>query len=179
MLRHTRRLALFVLVAGLPTLMGAAGCRRGGPDGEQGSLSIPPPDNVRIVSRKIVERAPERLHWKWSVIGERNWTRPQASGGQISLDTTYPLNDPLHAGGCNIWECDLTAEQANGAIHWGAILHGSNGMTVKDEGSVPSTGGGPESIVRIEIDQDTVERLPADLELAAIGDRTLRLRIER
>jgi len=178
MLRHTRRLALSLVAAGIPALICAAGCRRGGPAGEQGSLSIPPPDNVRIVSRKI-EQTPERLHWKWSVIGERNWTRPRAARGQLSLDTTYPLNDPLHSGGCNIWECDLTAERAGGAIRWEAVLHGSNGMTVKDEGTVPSPGGGPESVVRIEIDQDTVERLPADLGLADIGNTALHLGIER
>jgi hypothetical protein len=132
------------------------------------------------VSRKI-EQTPDRLHWKWSVIGERNWTEARAADGQLSLAKTYPLNSTVRRGGCNIWECDLTAERGPAAnmIRWTAILHGSVGTTVRDEGTVRDTGGGPVSAVRVELDRDTVERLSADLLLAHVGETAIRLRIER
>jgi hypothetical protein len=156
------------------------GCRGGDPAGGKGTLAIPPRDSVRIVSRKI-EQTPDRLHYKWSVIGERNWIEARAAAGQLSLAKTYPLNTTSQRGGCNIWECDLTAERdaAAATVRWTTLLHGSIGTTVRDAGTAPDAGGGPTSVVRVDLDRDTVERLSADLTLAHVGDTPIRLRIER
>ena len=91
-----------------------------------------------IVSRKI-EQTPDRMHWKWSVIGERNWSRATASAGRLTLAQTYPLNTPTRSDGTNIWECDLTAERSGASeIRWTTVLHGIDGTTVQDQGVVPS-----------------------------------------
>jgi hypothetical protein len=161
-------------------LLVSIGCHPGAATGEQGSLASPPQGNVRIVTRKI-EQTTDKVHWKWSLIGERNWTDARAAGGQMSLEKTYPLNSTSQRGGCNVWECDLTAERgaAPGSVHWTAVLHGSVGTTVRDEGTVPDPGGGPTALVRIEMDHDTVERLPTDLTLADVGGTWIHLRIDR
>jgi hypothetical protein len=108
------------------TALLATGCRRA--PRKQGSLSIPTEGNVRIVSTKV-EQTPNRLHWKWSVIGERNWREAKVSGLAASLNKTYSLNDATERGGCNIWETDFTVADGR----WTLILHGSDGTTAKDE----------------------------------------------
>ena len=92
-----------------------------------GRLAIPEKDQVRIVARTVEESA-KKIHWKWSVIGERNWTEASvndnAGGATLSLNKTYPLNTPLRRGGCNIWECDLTGELSGDSVRWEAVFHG-------------------------------------------------------
>ena len=69
------------------------------------TLSIPPEGFVRLVSRQIqdtpnggetgnkTQRPLEMLHYKWSVIGERNWQNPKADKNGFVLGDVYPLND--------------------------------------------------------------------------------------
>ncbi|MES2459514.1 MAG: hypothetical protein V4671_02965, partial [Armatimonadota bacterium] len=93
------RTGIFLLVfVFVPTVLLATGCRKA--PRKQGSLSIPTEGNVRIVSREV-ENTASRRHWKWSVIGERNWRTADVSGTTASLTSTYPLNDATERGGCN------------------------------------------------------------------------------
>lgn len=176
---HRPLLLLIALLAGM------TGCRlKSGPTAE-GPLSIPPQSHVRIVSRRITQ-TPEKLHWKWSLIGERNWTEARASETEMALSKTYALNDPLTSGGCNIWECDLIAERTTGkgakpSLRWRTILHGSDGTTREGKGTLPiggnEAGVSLSAAVRILVDKDALQRLPAETVLARVADREVTLRV--
>lgn len=154
------------------TALLATGCRRA--PRKQGSLSIPTEGNVRIVSTKV-EQTPNRLHWKWSVIGERNWREAKVSGLAASLNKTYSLNDATERGGCNIWETDFTVADGR----WTLILHGSDGTTAKDEGMLAEGGADVSKAVEINQQEDRLTSLPADLTLATVDGKPLTLHIER
>jgi hypothetical protein len=148
------------------------GCRKA--PRKQGSLSIPTEGNVRIVSREI-ENTSGRRHWKWSVIGERNWRKAEVAGMAASLSGTYPLNDTTERGGCNIWEMDLTAADGQ----WTLVLHGSDGTTAKAEGELAAGSTDLSQAVEIRQDDDRLISLPADLTLAAVEGKPVTLHIER
>ena len=155
--------------------------------GEQSTLSIPPKDFVRLVSRQIqdtpivgetgdkTQSAPEMLHYKWSVIGERNWQNPKADKGGFVLGDVYPLNDTRKRGGCNIWECDLSAQATGNAVAWHLIVHGSNGQTAIADGTTP--GVDIKTALRVVQTRDEAVALPADVLLAKIGEQEVRLKV--
>lgn len=158
------------------------GCMpRNATEGGVGPLSIPAAGETRIVSRQIGDKTADTLHWKWSLIAGSNWTKATADNGKLSLTQPYPLNDPDHIHGTNVWECDLTAERTKDApntVHWNATLHGSNGSTAKADGTTPLNGD-IESTIRVLVDQDTIQKLPADISLAKIADKDLTLSLTR
>ena len=163
----------FVLLILLVTLVAvlAVGCRKA--PRRDGLLSIPTDGNVRIVSREV-ENAAGRLHWKWSIIGERNWRKANVTGTAAALTGTYPLNDTTERGGCNIWEGDLDVTDGR----WTFTLHGSDGTTAKDGGTL-AAGADPAQAVRIQQEDDKLTSLPAELTLANIDGKPLTFRIER
>lgn len=140
------------------------------------ALGVPPEGNVRVVTTKIAATS-DTLHYKWSLIGATNWRKAAASGAELSLSDTYPLNSATERGGCNVYEADLTADRATGK--WRAILHGSDGTTVQSEGTLP-TGKSATDATRITQDTPSVAvRLPADLTLALVDGTPLRVHIAR
>ena len=169
MLRYSIFLLVFTFAS---TALLATGCRKA--PRKQGSLSIPTDGNVRIVSTKV-EETPSGLHWKWSVIGERNWREAKVSGLAASLTKTYTLNDTTERDGCNIWETDFTV--AGGK--WTLILHGSDGTTAKDEGVLADGSADVSKAVEIRQQDDRLTSLPADLTLATVDSKPLTLHIER
>jgi hypothetical protein len=150
----------------------AAGCQKA--PRKLGSLSMPTEGNVRIVSREI-ENTPTRLHWKWSIIGERNWRKAMVTDTAATLSDTYPLNDTTVRGGCNIWETDLTV--ADG--HWSYVLHGSDGKTAKSEGTLSAGSTDLSKAVTIREDGDRLTSLTANLVLATVDGKSMTFRIER
>ncbi|MBC8102509.1 MAG: hypothetical protein H7Z41_07955 [Cytophagales bacterium] len=156
-----------------PMALLAIGC--GKAPRKQGALAIPTSGNVRVVSRKVAQ-TPSRLQWKWSVIGERNWRSAQVKDATASLTKTYPLNDATQSGGCNIWECDLTAERGQ----WTLTLHGSDGTTATGTGALPANAGAdPRKAVQIREEADRLTSLPADLTLATVDGKTVAFHIDR
>jgi hypothetical protein len=164
-------ICLFLLLF-LPMVLLSVGCRKA--PRKQGALSIPTNGNVRIVSREI-ENTASRRHWKWSVIGERNWRKAEVSGTAASLTSTYPLNDTTERGGCNIWETDLTVADGR----WTLVLHGSDGTTAQAEGMLSVKGSDLSQTVEIRQEDDRLISLPADLALATVDGKPVTLRIER
>ncbi len=169
MLRCSILLLIFTFAS---TALLATGCRKA--PRKQGSLSIPTGGNVRIVSTKV-EETQGGVHWKWSVIGERNWREAKVSGLAASLSKTYPLNDATERGGCNIWETDLSVDDGK----WTLILHGSDGTTSKDEGTLAAGSADISRAVVISQQDDRLTSLPADLTLATVDGKPLTLHIER
>jgi len=178
------RLALpFVCVALFGSLSVLAGCKSpdAGARGE-GALAVPPSGSIRLVSTGL-EQSAARAHWKWTIIGDRNWREATAESGEraatMALVQTYPLNSVTDRGGCNTWECDLlvtrTSEKADSAAYV-VTLHGSNGFTATAKGTIVTESGGD---LPIEIAQksDTLARMPADVALATVGKTPITLRI--
>jgi hypothetical protein len=155
-----------------PTVLLVAGCRKA--PRKQGALSMPTEGNVRIVSREI-ENTPARRHWKWSIIGERNWRKADIQGSAATLTSTYPLNDPTERGGCNIWETDLTVAEGR----WTLVLHGSDGTTAESEGKLPADSTNLSDVLKIRQEDDRLTSLPADITLATVNNEPVTLRIER
>ena len=172
-MRHAKEHPVLVPLILLLTLASglAMGCRKA--PRRDGLLSIPTDGNVRIVSREV-ENASGHLHWKWSVIGERNWRKAAVAGTVASLTGTYALNDATERGGCNIWEGDLDVAEGR----WTFTLHGSDGTTAKDSGTLAASTDLAQA-VRIQQEDDKLTSLPADLTLAAIDGKPLTLHIER
>jgi len=186
-LLRPRHRSLPPLAAAAATAIAAlltSGCvRQEGAGTSVSPLSIPPEGRVRVLARRITHQ-PDRVHWKWSLIGERNWRGATASGTDLALAQTYPLNSTTERGGCNIWEADLSVRRtAEGALRWDAVLHGINGVTARSGGTLDPKGNGgatsPDSALRVRQDSDAVVRLPADLTVATLDGKPVTLRVAR
>ena len=165
--------------------------------GEGGALSMPADGFVRILSRQIEDRPGATpaftlpsdaqktdkpspvLHYKWSLIGERNWQNPKADKTGFTLGDVYPLNSTTRRGGCNVWECDLAAQsfvpgnqqKSTTAIAWKLTIHGSNGQTATADGiAYQNTTQTVEDAVHVSQTRDEPVRLPVDLVLATVTD---------
>lgn len=110
-----------------------------------------------------LEDTETRKHWKWTVLGDRNWTEASVTGATAALTGTYGMSAAGKSGGCPTWECDFSAAQgAGGAWRWKVVVHGSNGKT--------ATGSGTTRSVRIVGVSDTETGLPASLRLAELAE---------
>jgi|GEM_PF-1107128 len=172
--------AALSLAASFALLLG--GCRGRDAEGGGRSLGIPAPRKVRVIARRVAQ-TPDVVHWKWSLIGERNWRKPEAQEMGLSLSDTYPLNSTSERGGCNIWEVDVTVRRDGGAasapVRWEAVLHGSNGDTARSGGTLDAgkSSGSLANTLHIRQDRDAVVRLPANLTLATLDGRPVTLRV--
>lgn len=171
-----RRLAFSatVLAAALSMFLGGCPSPYGGDT--NAALGVPTPGNVRIVTTKI-EATPERLHYKWSLIGSVNWRKATANGGDFTLSDTYPVNSTTERGGCNVYETDLTVETATGK--WKVILHGSDGTTVKSDGNLPAGKSAKDSVMIRQDAPSTAMGLPANLTVATVAGTDIRLQVAR
>ncbi|GAB4463528.1 MAG: hypothetical protein OHK0029_32340 [Armatimonadaceae bacterium] len=144
----------------------ATGCRSASSSTSSANrLSIPPRDHVRLLVREVPDPAAEK-HWKWSVIGERNWTVAEVDTQNpeqvvVRLKETFPINRTDKKSGCNIWECDLTVKE--GQINY--RIHGIDGTTATAD--APVSGEKPE-ILRVAQTKDATVRLPAEVTLAEV-----------
>jgi hypothetical protein len=140
---------------------------------------LPPSGSIRIVVSEVPSKT-GGIHRKWTFIGERNWSEATATANELRLSKTSPLNDPAKKSGCNIWECDLIVDpkpDAPNTLTWKTRIHGIDGTTKESSSNTASPDG--LKAVRIMVDKDTVARLPANLTLAQIGDKTVTLSIEK
>lgn len=176
---YCRFLRASFAVAGALLLCFGAGCpspqlQTGG----RGSLSIPQSGSVRIVATEIQSTDTTR-QFKWTIIGERNWTRAEAKNGVLSLGATYPLNTVGRRDGTNIWEADVMAKVQGDSVAWETRLHGIHGVTVKEAGQASLGGRAFADVFQVRQSQGVVPSLPADLALVRIGERDLRLKIDQ
>jgi hypothetical protein len=68
--------------------------------------ALPPPGKVRIVAEKVREDA-TTVHWKWTVVGDRNWAEQTGAMDLAELKGAYPLDAANRAGGTNAYECEF------------------------------------------------------------------------
>ena len=112
----SRRVSMvaFVFIA-IAAAVGGCGCR---PDGGQAQKGVertydqpipdaPPAGHVRIVGERVREDA-GAVHWKWTIVGDRNWTTVGSDGGNaMVLSDAYPLDATDRFGGTNAFTCEL------------------------------------------------------------------------
>lgn len=155
----------------LPLLLIAplTGCGRR-PAAQTGRYGLPASGAVRLVATRIAE-TPAKVHWKWSLLGSRNWETPAVAGTEASLSGGYALNAVGKQGGCHVWELDLEGSQKDGTWSWRITVHGSNGKTARSEGTARR--------LKIHASTDSETGLPSDLLLAEIDDSPVRWRIPK
>ena len=116
------RCACVVLAVTFPPMLG---CSRSTPPAAASGITraydkpipeAPSAGKVRLVSQKLQEDA-KTVHWKWTIVGDRNWTGISGSDNGVELTGAYPLNATDRGGGTNAFECELvlsTVGSANG-----------------------------------------------------------------
>lgn len=116
----------------LPIIVGVSlGCTsRKGP-GEARS-AMPSDGKVRVLFTRVKETA-DFTHYKWSFVGDRNWSEPACNGATFTVRNSSKLNSPTSRGGCFTWEVDIQSKRAASTDAWTSKgeIRGSNGRTAK------------------------------------------------
>jgi len=116
----------------LPIIMGVSlGCTaRKAPGEARGAM--PSDGKVRVLFTRVKETS-EITHYKWSFIGDRNWSEPVCSGARFTLSNSSKLNSVASRGGCFTWEVDVHSKRTNTTGEWTSSgeIRGSNGKTAK------------------------------------------------
>ena len=158
-----------------------AGCSRGG--SAAGKAGLPASGQVKVVATKIREDA-DHFSWLWTIVGERNWTQPTASSGEMRLSGSHPLNSREKSGGTHIWEARVTVEPSKAGSRSSYVmqvhLRGTNANVASSGMSIElGSGATVASVARaIQADSTTVS-LPATLTLATVARREIKLKIDR
>lgn len=116
----------------LPIIMGVSlGCTaRKNPGEARGAM--PSDGKVRVLFTRVKETS-DLTHYKWSFVGDRNWSEPVCSGATFTVSNSSKLNSPTSRGGCFTWEVDIQSKRAPSTDAWTATgeIRGSNGKTAK------------------------------------------------
>ncbi len=149
----------------------------------QGSrIGVPGKGSVRVLSRTI-KNDPTTVKWLWTIVGDRNWTTASRDGDTFRLSKSYPLNSLSRSGGTHVWEFTVTARSSVPASNIESArlemkLRGSNSTVVQMEGLIDTRGSKLNDYVKAEKTGDDVVHVPAEIRMAAIGDRKVILEIE-
>lgn len=116
----------------LPIIMGVSlGCTaRKNPGEARGAM--PSDGKVRVLFTRVKETN-DITHYKWSFVGDRNWSEPVCSGATFTVSNSSKLNSPTSRGGCFTWEVDIQSKRAPSTDAWTSTgeIRGSNGKTAK------------------------------------------------
>lgn len=159
-------------------LLALAGCRSAPPEAG-GNMGFPSAGNIRILVKKVKEDA-RTVHWKWSFVGERNWTRFENSAQYATVTGSYPLNSPEHVGGTNVFEFDLIAQRVAGSeteLRMEAILHASTAAGSRSAETLEMQKAPLNALVTIHQTREEILQLPAEMHLASVGKRKIVLKI--
>lgn len=173
------KLRRLVAAASLPVLLTACSSRTSRP-AEIGSrrYSMPAPGEVRLLYRKSVDQYGVVLH-TWTILGERNWTKPSIAGSTVALGGAYPLNSTVSSGGTHVWECTLRVPASGSAMMPAQIgLRGSHAGGVSAVLEAPR-GGSPSDEAQPLVTTDLTLRLPGRVALARVFGQQIVLKIER
>lgn len=188
----------FVVVPTL--LLGLGGCRPSATSPTASGITrtyaksvpaAPSAGQVRIVPQRIQEDE-KLVHWRWTIVGDRNWTLMQQENTDISLGGSYPLDATDRSGGTNAYEVDLkiTAEESpdgrttlnysQSISSIGVKLSGTIHGTVDSGGGTSGAGTlhqelrkiGANSAARSLLSDDQTVPLPVDQALIQIEAET-------
>ncbi len=106
-------------LAAIAALLPLAGCAdqhaaepNGGGAGIKRTYDRPvpaaPPDGSVTISAEKVEESARTAHWRWTILGDRNWKGLKRDGDALILSSSSPLNTPNGAAGTNAFLLDVT-----------------------------------------------------------------------
>jgi hypothetical protein len=101
--------------------------------GKQESRSAMPSDGkIRVLFTRVEEQS-DVTHYKWSFVGDRNWSDPSCDASSFSIAKSSKLNATNSRGACFTWEIDIKSQRTTPAGTWKSKgeVRGSNGRTAK------------------------------------------------
>lgn len=121
-----------VVMVVLPVIAGLTlGCTaRKGPSEARGAM--PSDGKIRVLFTRVKETS-DKTHYKWSFVGDRNWSEPLCSDASFTVSKSTKLNTPASRGGCFTWEVDVESKRETPTGSWLSTgeIRGSNGRTAK------------------------------------------------
>lgn len=93
---------------------------------------MPSEGKVRVLFTRVKETT-DFTHYKWSFVGDRNWSEPACNGATFTVSNSSKLNSPTSRGGCFAWEVDIQSKRGPSSATWTSSgeIRGSNGKTAK------------------------------------------------
>ena len=116
----------------LPVILGlSVGCTPRRSPGESRS-AMPTSGKLRILFTRVKEQS-DFTHYKWSFVGDRNWSDPLCNGATFKVEKSSKLNAPSSRGGCFTWEIDVQSRRTPSSNVWTSKgeIRGSNGKTAQ------------------------------------------------
>lgn len=116
----------------LPVILGlSVGCTPRRSQGESRS-SMPTDGKIRVLFTRVKEQS-DFTHYKWSFVGDRNWSDPTCNGAAFQVEQSSKLNVPGTRGGCFTWEIDVQSRRTASGNVWSSKgeIRGSNGKTAQ------------------------------------------------
>ena len=94
--------------------------------------AMPSDGNIRILFTRVKEQS-DLVHYKWSFVGDRNWSDPSCDRSSFRVEKSSKLNATSSRGACFTWEIDIQSRRTNAAGPWTSKgeIRGSNGRTAK------------------------------------------------
>ena len=93
---------------------------------------MPSDGNIRILFTRVKEQS-DLVHYKWSFVGDRNWSDPSCDSSSFRVEKSSKLNATSSRGACFTWEIDIQSRRMTAAGQWTSKgeIRGSNGRTAK------------------------------------------------
>jgi hypothetical protein len=160
------------------SLLALTGCRSAPPE-SGGKMGFPSAGNICLLVKKVKESA-DTVHWKWSFVGERNWTRFENSAQNATVSGSYPLNSVERVGGTNVFEFDLIVERVEGSetgLRVQTVLHATTAAGVLSSEMLELQKAPLNALVTIHQTKEEALALPAEMHLATVGSRRIVLKI--
>lgn len=153
------------------------GCRTGPP--ARANSVMPPQGSVKIFPKKVSE-GPKKVQWMWTILGDRNWSNSSISPRVVTISGSFPLNSLTRTGGTHVWELWITATTTDASqaatVNLETKIRGSNGAGVTTTASIDRAK--LSDAIRPMLKQTNTFRIPADVEIAEVGGKTVKLVIK-
>ncbi len=94
--------------------------------------AMPSDGNIRVLFTRVKEQS-NLVHYKWSFVGDRNWSDPSCDRSSFRVEKSSKLNATSSRGACFTWEIDIQSQRETTAAPWTSKgeIRGSNGRTAK------------------------------------------------
>jgi hypothetical protein len=158
---------------------------------------LPPPGKVRIIAQKV-NHGSRVLHWRWRIVGDRDWRQGKTSPHELVLSGSHPKRGaaltPADRAREGVFEWHHIITATKGArgmvdmVHRQALLQpfrlGGRGQGLLVRGA---KGMSVEDVLEVQGPKERLVTLPADVVLGTLKgsidgrsfQNTLRLRIAK
>ena len=102
------------------------------PSQKESRSAMPSDGNIRVLFTRVKEQS-DLVHYKWSFVGDRNWSDPSCDRSSFRVEKSSKLNATSSRGACFTWEIDIQSRRTTAAGPWTSKgeIRGSNGRTAK------------------------------------------------